>query len=319
MLRLFSEARFRSIIAGTLKRVPLMENVLPKKTGGSINARYCYSVWLRHLTYLAHFNGNKVPGNVAELGPGDSLGVGLAALLSGSERYFALDVVKYWQPERNIQMLNDLLILFNSRASIPENDEFPNIFPVLDDYSFPSKILTEEILKRSLEPSRIKKIGYELKNTDDPSNTFINFKIPWCDKEVINERSLDLIFSQAVMGQVDELEDTYLSMNSWLIKSGFISHTIDFSSHGFTRRWNGHWTLSDFEWKIVRGGRVYAINRQPISTHKKLLRKNSFSVLYEMIRNADSRFKRADLAREFQNMTDDDLITSGVFFIAQKV
>jgi hypothetical protein len=318
MLRLFSEAKLKPIIAGTLKRVPLMKQVLPKKTGGSINARYCYSVWLRHLSYLALYNGNRVPARVAELGPGDSLGVGLAALLSGSEKYYALDVIKFWQPARNIQIFNDLLILFNSRANIPDNFEFPNIFPVLDDYSFPSNILTEEMLMLSLNPARIEKIISELNNPDDSNNTIIKFKIPWFERKVINERSLDLILSQAVMGQVDELENTYFSMNSWLIESGFISHSIDFRSTGFTRSWNGHWTLSEFEWKVVRGGRVYAINRQPISTHRALLKRYNFPILYEKTITSNNGFKKADLARQFQNITEEDLITSGIFFVAQK-
>lgn len=318
MIRFFLEARLHSILAGNLKRVRFINYLLPQKTGGSINARYCYSVWLRHLSHLAKCNRNQVPEKVAELGPGDSLGVGLAALLSGSWQYYALDVVKYWQPERNIQMLNDLIILFHSREKIPDNSEFPEISPSLEDYSFPSQILTDKVLEWSLAPTRIKKIETELKNPHNPDNIIINYKIPWSDKNVISEKTIDLILSQAVLGQVDNLDETYQSMHFWLKESGYVSHTIDLRSHGFTRRWNGHWTLSDFEWKVVRGGRVFAINRQPISKHRELLRKNCFSILYEKSKTSENSFDRSDLDRKFQNLTDEDLNTSGVFFIAQK-
>jgi hypothetical protein len=55
-------------------------------TGGTDSARYCNSVWLRHLVTLSRNGLGAVPRVVAELGPGDSLGIGLAALLSAQRR-----------------------------------------------------------------------------------------------------------------------------------------------------------------------------------------------------------------------------------------
>jgi hypothetical protein len=57
---------------------------------------------------------------VAELGPGESLGVGLCALLSGADHYVGLDVIAHSYPERNQLVLNDLIKLFQSRASNPD-------------------------------------------------------------------------------------------------------------------------------------------------------------------------------------------------------
>ena len=66
-----------------------------QKGGVKNTGRYCYSIWLRHLV-KAHENGfNTLPMNVAEFGPGDSLGIGFAALLSGSSKYIAFDAVSY--------------------------------------------------------------------------------------------------------------------------------------------------------------------------------------------------------------------------------
>ena len=80
------EMRFGPVARGLLSYVPALNDVLPSKTGGHTDsAPYCYGVWMKHLTLL-HANGFPgVPQTIAELGPGESLGVGLCALLSGVE------------------------------------------------------------------------------------------------------------------------------------------------------------------------------------------------------------------------------------------
>ena len=98
------------------------------------------------------------PKSVAELGPGDSLGVGLAALVSGVEKYDAFDVVKHAQVKRNEATLDELVALFRQRAAIPGQDELPEVRPNLASYAFPSHILTETILAAALEESRLRRI-----------------------------------------------------------------------------------------------------------------------------------------------------------------
>jgi hypothetical protein len=64
-------------------------------SGDANSSRYCYSVWLRHLTTLYRY-GFKITGaRIGELGPGDSIGIGLAALLSGATGYVGLDIVPF--------------------------------------------------------------------------------------------------------------------------------------------------------------------------------------------------------------------------------
>ena len=56
------------------------------------------------MTHLNRLNTNGfagVPKTVAELGPGDSIGVGLAALLSGAKSYVALDIHNYYDVQKN--------------------------------------------------------------------------------------------------------------------------------------------------------------------------------------------------------------------------
>jgi len=61
----------------------------------------CYEVWLKHPTLLWENQLQAIPNTVAELGPGDSLGVGLAALLSGASKFYVLDVVLFANQTRN--------------------------------------------------------------------------------------------------------------------------------------------------------------------------------------------------------------------------
>ena len=68
-----------------------------------------------------------LPGVVAELGPGNSLGIGLSTLLSGADRYHAFDVVPHAQVNHNLAVLDELIALFKARADIPGPAEFPQV------------------------------------------------------------------------------------------------------------------------------------------------------------------------------------------------
>jgi len=314
----FREAKIKPIIVGMLKYSSIMKRILPVSTGGTNNSRYCYSVWFRHLKYLAAYNNNIIPQKIAELGPGDSLGIGLAALLSGSENYYALDIIKYWDNNKNLKIFDDLVALFYKRESIPDNKEFPNAYPILDCYDFPSDILPDEALKKSLAPDRIAAIRSELCNFGSKENSFINYQIPWYDSKVIHYHTLDFIFSQAVLEHIDDLENTYKAMHEWLSPSGMMSHCIDFKSHGFAKSWNGHWTFSDFEWKIIVGGRKYSINRQPFSKHLAIQEKYNFRILEKFPNKSENNLKRSSLAKKFENLSDKDLSTSEVYVLSIK-
>jgi hypothetical protein len=78
---------------------------------------YCYEVWLKHLTLLWANGLRTIPDTVAELGPGDSLGTGLAALLSGANHYYALDIIRYADTPRNLMIFDQLVDLFQRRRA----------------------------------------------------------------------------------------------------------------------------------------------------------------------------------------------------------
>jgi len=127
-----------------------------------------------------------------------------------------------------------------------------------------------------------------------------------------------MVFSQAVMEHVEQVDDTYAALYEWLRPGGFMSHTIDYKSHGYTRDWNGHWAVSEILWKIVKGNRPYLINRFPHSKHVIAMKNAGFKIVGEMIRNG-APLARHKLSDRFRTLSDDDLLTSGAFIQAVKL
>lgn len=298
--------------------IPGLANFHAKGTGGTNSARYCYGVWLRHLV-LAQHNGllAGVPNRVGELGPGDSIGIGLAALLSGAERYCGMDVVAHASLRQHVSMLREMVELFKTRANIPDEHEFPNLKPQLSSCEFPSHLLTDEFLCASLAPERVEKIRQSLENCDAPGS-MIKYAAPWYNDLVVENESLDMIYSQAVLEHVDDLRGTYRAMFSWLKRGGCLSHQVDFKSHELTAEWNGHWTISDSMWWLMRGRRAYLLNREPHSTHLRLLTEFGFEILCDRTFTLPSQLERNQLARRFRKMTAADLTASGAFIQARK-
>src|SRR5204862_7816092 len=103
---------------------------------GRSTGAYCYSVWMRHLSIVTRAVPSFRPHSVVELGPGDSLGVGCAALLSGAESYVGLDLVPRADPLHAVHVLEGLVCMFGDRAPIPGERDFPHLLPQLPSSSF---------------------------------------------------------------------------------------------------------------------------------------------------------------------------------------
>lgn len=159
---------------------------ISRYTAGTTSARYCYAVWLRHLAVAYQNNLSIEPEVIAELGPGDSLGVGLAALISGANRYYALDVVENVSNRRNIEIFDELVELFKGREKIPDKSEFPQIKPYLESHDFLNYAMTDERLNNALKPSRIESIKKLLSNFNrcDEGSMQISYFVLRDDSEV---------------------------------------------------------------------------------------------------------------------------------------
>ena len=290
-----------------------------RRAGGPNSARYCYSVWLRHLVRAARNGLDVQPAAVVEFGPGDSLGIGLAALLSGSETFYAVDVVHFADLRKNLRIFDDLADMFRRGEPIPDDREFPDVKPLLETYGFPSGILNGARMRGALSPGRIERIRDSISTADDRRGEGpVAYRTPWTDYGIIERQSVDMIYSQAAMEHVDDLPNAYRAMSHWLKPAGYVSHCIDFKSHGLARGWNGHWACSDFTWKLIRGRRPYLINRQPVSAHVALLQEQGFELREQTRTKREPAVPRERLAPGFREMSEDDLTTAGAFIQAQK-
>lgn len=311
------------VARGLLTYIPPIERRIVKFTKGTDSARYCYSVWLRHLAMARASGLPDHPRVVAELGPGDSLGIGVMALLVGASRYVGLDLVEYAHTERNLYILDEMVALLRNRAAIPDDSEFPEVKPYLPSYAFPAAMLTEARLSHCLSDARLSAIRRAVEHVGETMEAAgekirIEYRAPWFDPAVIRRESIDMVYSQAVLEHVDDLATTYAALAAWLKPGGVASHQVGFVSHGITPEWNGHWTISDPVWKLIRGRRPYLLNREPASTHVRMLRDSGLEIVNEVRVHKPSDISRARLASRFRSFTDDDLTTKAVFLQAVK-
>ena len=276
-------------------------------------ARYCYSIWLRHLV-LAHKNGlNTSPKSVAEIGPGDSIGMALCALLTGVEEYTIFDSQKNIDKNINYKILDELVILFENMEDIPNDNEFPKINPKLHNYNFPKEILSKSHLKRLLSNVRIQKIRKYI-DSFNTNNSKIKYVFNF-DKKISSK--FDLFISQAVLEHIDNLDEFFIFMRNALKENGYVSHQIDLKSHNIASTWDGHWKYSKMFWEILRGNRLWFINRYTYSEYIKLFDKNRFRTVFIDRNIKIPSFNKSKLAKEFKDMSDIDRQTSGFFIQAE--
>ncbi len=284
--------------------------------GGTHSARYCYSVYLRHLVKLAEAGLSTAPRTVAEIGPGESVGAGVAALIAGAERYIGLDVKRYALCPDTLALFDELVALFRERAPIPGGEEFGAIKPELKDDAFPSRILSAERMMRALDRARLADLRARIADGGEASP--LRHIAPWHDAATIEAGTADWIFSQAAMEHVDDLALTYRACRDWLRPGGVMSHQIDMKSHGTAGTWNGHWAYSDALWRVVRGRRLYLINRAPASAHRAAMSAAGFAIVTDQPVIRRDGLPKSRLAARFRTLSDDDAVTAGLFVIARR-
>jgi SAM-dependent methyltransferase len=296
---------------------------LPKKlfrrpgSGGTFSSEYCYSVWLRHLYYLTDSKLVDNIGdlkNIAEIGPGDSLGIGISALYTGAANYYAFDVIKHTNLQRNLTINKELLKYFEERLEIPHGSRLRETAPVLSDYSFPNKIIKYEPKYYKQKYNEIEACLNGVKSQDHS----IKYIVPWTNAKLQSINNIDLIFSQAVMEHIEEIDFAYGEMYKWLKKGGIISHQIDFKAHEITKEWNGHWFISEIFWKFLLHGRKYSINRLPLSSHINAIKKAGFTIKTVLPVQRPNSYNNSTPKVKNVEYNQEDLITSGALIQAVK-
>lgn len=293
-------------------------------TGGSDSARYCYGAWLRHAISIAEAVPGLRPRMIAELGPGDSLGLGIAALLSGVDRYVALDVLAHTNVDANVKIVAELTEMFRARADIPGEDEFPELYPRLADRAFPAHVLAALGLVPDLSDDRVTSIRRAIleSNGGALADAVLRYLCPWPTASLEPE-SIDLIVTQAVLQDMDHwtgadaLSTAFEAMSRWLKPGGAMSHQVNLAFPD-TEHWNQHWSFGELTWKIIRGRRPYYVNRVPASEYLRLCERYGFEVTAVTPVTAESGVPRAKLSRRFRDLPASDYATRAVYFVAVK-
>ncbi len=286
-------------------------------SGGTFSSEYCYSVWHRHLNYLIGnglFNSVNEIKKIAEIGPGDSLGIGICGLYSGANKYYAFDVIEHANFAKNSSMNEELRDYFINNEDIPNTHRQRFTAPVLSNYNFPKEILN---FKSDDYKEKFLEIEKALKN-DQNKLVEIQYIVPWMNSKRIDLQGIDLIFSQAVMEHVSDIEYAYKEMYKWLRKGGVISHQIDFETHEMTRDWNGHWFIGEKLWALLARGRKYPMNRLPLSSHIKMIENAGFKIKFILPMLKENTHKNVFPSIKGVSFNDQDLITSGALIQAVK-
>lgn len=311
------ELLVRPLIKVLLNSTPGFRNILLRRQGGETgSAMYCYGVWLKHLTLLAKNGMRTPPESIAELGPGSSLGTGLAAVLCGTNRYYALDVVNYANPECNLRILDELVALFRQRAPRPTNG-WPSFDQYLGPQLFPHHILSDSLLSKSLAEDRIARIRKALESGGQCGDISIRYIAPWSNAQSV-ELELDLVLSHSVLQYVPDLDGAYRALSSWLRPGGMMSHQIDFGSMGLSSKWNGYRSCPESIWNLLSQKASHVINRQPHSLHIHLLTKHGLEIFENQAKYRTDGIKRSQLSATWENISDNDLNCCGAFIQAKK-
>jgi hypothetical protein len=187
----------KPVAKGLATMVPGLYRLVARgNVGGTASADYCYTVWMKHLSYLWESGMRAIPPAIAELGPGESLGVGIAWLLSGASRFYAFDVVAYSNTEESLRVLDELVDRFRRRA--PDSiGGWPDFHRLLGPGLFPAHILSDAHLARALAPARVEAIREAIRNPLRSSGDFtVRYVAPWTDADVLPAASVDMIYSQ---------------------------------------------------------------------------------------------------------------------------
>jgi SAM-dependent methyltransferase len=311
-----------AILKGAATYVPGLYSTFGQQrmnVGDSARAEYFYGVWMKHISILNKTFDCGIPQAVVELGPGDTLGVGVCSLLSGSSKYIGVDAAPFARGDHAVDVANALVQSFNARRSVDVNG-WPDFKPLLDDQGFLSSVLSEAALKRSLATDRVASILNDVRRVAigrETSTDFIDYLAPASNFDLSNE-SVDLVMSHSVLEHVVDVRSTLQSAYRWLKPGGLMSHQYDLSAHGIVESWDGHRAFDASTWRVVVGKRPFMINRLPHSRIVEEVNLAGFEILVSEVLPARPTLAHRQLCKQWQAYSEEDIRTSGGFIQARK-
>jgi hypothetical protein len=261
------------IAKGLLTYIPGVAYILDKKKRTSkhsgVHAEFCYNLWLSILVLLKENGIHPNLRNIGEIGSGGSVGVGICALLTGSEKYYALEIDDLLNIDQNLKIFDDLILLFKNSTRI--SDKYKQINIRINNLEYPEDIIDPLFL----QDKNITEIRNDILNGFKNSGR-IRIIRNWETHPALN---LNFIFSRAVMEHVAAPASVYKGIRNHLNPGSLMFHDIEYHSHGLTNKIDGHFFVPEYLWKIIYGKRKYFLNRWSNENHCNCIIDNGFQIL----------------------------------------
>jgi hypothetical protein len=289
----------------------------------SVTADYCYHVWLKHLVLANSVTAMGVPGSVLEIGPGDCLGAGIAALLSGADSYTGVDARPFARTSaavaaHNLAVAKSLTEKLRKRSDARAMG-WPDFRSQLDETGFPSRLLDDAQLARSLDGSRLAEIMKSIRSfAAGGGDRRISYHAPLQNSSDVAPASVDFIFSHAVLPHIADLKSVMARAYEWLRQNGVMSHQFGQDSCGITATWDGHRAFSERTWRVIVGARPFLLNRFPVSSILQIIDGAGFRVLKVERNYREPTLSRRDLSPAWRDQPDEELRTVGAMIHAMK-
>lgn len=276
---------------------------------------YINTVFEDYLLY-GHVGSDDLRGkSVLEVGPGDDLGVALRFIGKGASKVVCLD--RFYSDRDEAQHIEIYKAL-------------------LDSLNREERHLAESAIE--ISDGGVK---FDRRKIESISNTAVEEA-----ESLFQEESFDLIISRAVLEHVFDLDTAFLNMSTWLKTGGLLLHKVDLRPHSmFPAHSNplAFLTVPGLLWPLMTSytgspnrkrinyyqERLEALGRYDFKIYVTRIFGNQGEILPHKLSikygedygetNLDLvRHIRRNLSREFRSLSDEELLTAGIFLCACK-
>ena len=312
-------SKTRAILGGLKSFLPIPIDFTG--TGGTTSWEYCLAVWLRHVRMCEQSGVVAKPGTFLEVGPGDSVGTGMCAILSGFEQYIAVDVLNHVQWEVSAEHIAALANVFRDRSPLPANEAIDHVLPPLNDRSIPERWPWESGVRADATEIMRRAAAIRESVATKGSTGVLSFRSPW-SRTMVETNSVDWVFSHvalqdmAATDQEPVLQEALATFHSWMRPGALMTHQIDLSCPGGSP-WNHHWAWSKLDWKLIRGKRPYYVNGLPLSRYLELMGDLGFDTRVAHVLDVPG-LTSEQVASSHQGLPKQDYSAAAAFVIATK-
>jgi SAM-dependent methyltransferase len=274
------------------RRERILSQMMEDLSGINGSSIYNIGIHRYYNNLIEEYLGSSTRARVLEIGPGINLGTGLLFAMSGTRKYYGLDIYK--DP--------DLL-------GIPQYESIVKLLSLIAPDRI--KIPAESIMKIaggqvSFDKDKIEYL-YPRQSYDIP----------------LADGSLDYVFSHAAFEHIADPLKTIAAIHKVLRKGGITAHQIDLRDHRDFSKPLEFLKIDAATWKDSHKNPATAylyMNRWRSSEFKDAFEKHGFQILKVQPTTIYpvSDELRKSLHRDFQNHSLEDLSVVGVMIIAKK-